>query len=162
MLNRIFALTALLIVPALFAAAPKEVNLWPGLAPSDKGDLGAETDTTKPNEGLVAGRRVIRLGNVSKPSISIFKTAPEKDTGATVLIFPGGAYNILAWDLEGTEVADWLNKNGVNAVVVKYRVPKRVGQESYVAPLQDAQRAVGLVRANAKHWGLDPERIGIL
>jgi acetyl esterase/lipase len=162
MLNRIIALTVLFVAPALFADAPKEMNLWPGVAPGDKGDLGAETDTTKPNEGLVAGRRVIRLGNVSKPSISIFKAAPEKDTGATVLIFPGGAYNILAWDLEGTEVADWLNKNGVNAIVVKYRVPKRAGQESYVAPLQDAQRAVGLVRANAKDWGLDPERIGIL
>jgi len=162
MVNRIIALTALLVAPALFAAAPKEVDLWPDLAPGDKGDLGAEADTTKPNEGLVAGRRVIRLGNVSKPSITIFKAAPEKDTGAAVLIFPGGAYNILAWDLEGTEVANWLNKNGVNAIVVKYRVPKRAGQESYVAPLQDAQRAVGLVRANAKDWGLDPERIGIL
>jgi acetyl esterase/lipase len=105
---------------------------------------------------------VIRLGNVSKPSITIFKAPPEKDTGATVLIFPGGGYNILAWDLEGTEVADWLNNNGVNAIVVKYRVPKRPGQENYVAPLQDAQRAVGLIRANAKDWGFDPDRIGIL
>jgi acetyl esterase/lipase len=104
----------------------------------------------------------MRIGNVSKPSITIFKAPSEKNTGATVVIFPGGAYRILAWDLEGTEIADWLNKNGVNAVVVKYRVPKREGLENYTAALQDAQRAVGLVRANAKEWGLDSDRIGIL
>src|SRR4051794_27640316 len=114
MLNRLLALVTLLVAPAIFAA-PKVVDLWPGTPPGDKGDLKEEADMTKPGEGLVAGRRVIRLGNVSKPSITIMKPAPEKDTGATVLIFPGGAYNILAWDLEGTEVADWLNKNGVTA-----------------------------------------------
>src|SRR4051812_24466462 len=162
MLNRFVALAALLIAPGLFAAVPKTVDLWPGVAPGDKGDLGAEADMTKPNEGMVAGRRVIRTGNVSKPSITIMKAPDEKNTGATVVIFPGGGYNILAWDLEGTEVADWLNENGVNAIVVKYRIPKRAGQETYVAPLQDAQRAVGLVRANAKEWGLDSDRIGIL
>jgi acetyl esterase/lipase len=161
MLKRFLALATLVIVPALFAA-PQVVDLWPGTAPGDKGDLKEEADMTKPGEGLVAGRRVIRLGNVSKPSMTIMKPAPDKDTGATVVIFPGGGYNILAWDLEGTEVADWLNKNGVTAIVVKYRVPKRAGRENYVLPLQDAQRAVGLVRANAKQWGLDPERIGIL
>jgi acetyl esterase/lipase len=94
--------------------------------------------------------------------MTIMKPAPEKDNGACVVIFPGGGYHILAWDLEGTEVAEWLNKNGVTGIVVKYRVPKRAGQENYAAPLQDAQRAMGLVRANAKEWGIDPERIGTL
>jgi acetyl esterase/lipase len=162
MLNRFLALAALLVAPTLFAAVPNVVELWPDKAPGDKGEIGAEADMTKPNEGLVAGRRVIRLGNVSKPSMTIMKAPADKDTGATVVIFPGGGYNILAWDLEGTEVADWLNQNGVNAIIVKYRVPKRAGQENYVAPLQDAQRAIGLVRANAKEWGHDPDRIGIL
>jgi acetyl esterase/lipase len=162
MLNRSLALAALLVAHTVFAAAPKVVDLWPGIAPGEKGDIGPEGDMTKPNEGLVAGRRVMRIGNVSKPSMTIFKAAPDKDTGATVVIFPGGAYHILAWDLEGTEVAEWLNKNGVNAIVVKYRVPKREGLENYTAALQDAQRAVGLARANAKEWGIDPDRIGIL
>jgi acetyl esterase/lipase len=162
MLNRFVALAALLMAPALFADVPKTVDLWPGIAPGDTGDLPAEVDTTKPNEGLVAGRRVMRIGNVSKPSITVMKAPEEKNTGATVVIFPGGAYRILAWDLEGTEVAEWLNNNGVNAVVVKYRVPGREGRENYAAALQDAQRALGLVRANAKEWGLDPDRIGTL
>src|SRR3954469_17365280 len=162
MFNRFLGLAILLIAPNLFAAVPKTVDLWPGIAPGDKGDMKEESDTTKPHEGMVAGRRVIRLGNVSKPSITIMKAPADKDTGTTVLIFPGGAYRILAWDLEGTEVAEWLNRNGVSAIVVKYRVPAREGRENYAAPLHDAQRAVGLVRANAKEWGLDPERIGIL
>lgn len=162
MLNRFFALAALFLAPTLFAAAPKVVDLWPGVAPGEKGEIGPEADLTKPTENLIAGRRLIRLGNVSKPSMTIMKPAPEKDTGACVVIFPGGAYHILAWDLEGTEVAEWLNKNGVTGIVVKYRVPRRAGQEHYVAPLQDAQRAMGLVRANAKEWGIDPERIGTL
>ena len=161
MLNRFLALAAL-TASTLFAAEPKVIDLWPAGAPGDKAEVGAEADMTKPNEGMVAGRRVMRLGNVTKPSITIMKAPDEKNTGATVVIFPGGAYNILAWDLEGTEVAEWLNQNGVNAAIVKYRVPKRAGREMYEAPLQDAQRAVGLVRANAKEWALDPERIGIL
>src|ERR1041385_6850089 len=130
MLTRFLALAALLFAHTLCAAAPKIVDLWPGAAPGEKGDLPPEADTTKPNEGLVAGRRVMRIGNVSKPSMTIFKAAPETHTGATVLVFPGGAYRILAWDLEGTEVAEWLNKNGVNAIVVKYRVPGRAGLEN--------------------------------
>jgi acetyl esterase/lipase len=165
MLTRVLALTALLIAPTAFiasAAAPKVIDLWPGAAPGDKGDIGAEKDTSEPGKGLVAGKPIIRLGNVSKPSITIMKPAPEKDTGAAVIICPGGAYNILAWDLEGTEVAEMFNKLGVTGIVLKYRVPKRADRENYAAPLQDAQRAVGLVRAQAKELGLDPNRIGVL
>src|SRR5947199_9491016 len=110
MLNRFLVLAALVFAQTVFAAAPKVVDLWPGVSPGAKGDIGPEADPTKPNEGLVSGRRVMRIGNVSKPSMTILKAAPEKDTGATVLIFPGGAYHILAWDLEGAEVAEWLNK----------------------------------------------------
>lgn len=161
MLIRILTL-GVLIAACAFAAEPKVVNLWPGDAPGEKVDIEEEFDTTKPTDNLIAGRRLIRLGNVSKPSMTIMKPAPEKDTGAAVVIFPGGGYNILAWDLEGTEVAEWLNKNGITGIVVKYRVPKRVDRENYAAPLQDAQRAMGIVRANAKEWGLDPDRIGTL
>src|SRR5207248_1253411 len=99
---------------------------------------------------------------VSKPTISVFKPIAAKDTGAAILVCPGGAYRILAIDLEGTEVCEWLNSLGVTAVLLKYRVPKREGLERHTPPLQDAQRAMGLVRANAKEWGIHPKRIGIM
>ena len=117
---------------------------------------------TKTNENMVAGRRVIRLGNVSRPGITVYRAPQDKDTGATVVVFPGGGYNILAWDLEGTEVCEWLNSIGVNAMLLKYRVPKRASLERHAPALQDAQRAVGLVRSRAKEFGIDPQRIGVL
>ncbi len=145
------------------AAEPmKPVVLWPGTAPGDKGGLPAEKDTSEPGKGLVAGRELIRLGNVSTPTLQVFRPPADKDTGASVVVFPGGGYNILALDLEGTEVCEWLNSIGVTGVLVKYRVPKREGQPAHLAPLQDAQRALGLTRFHAKEWGLDPARIGIL
>ena len=79
-----------------------------------------------------------------------------------MLVFPGGGYNILALDLEGTEICEWLNTLGVTAVLVKYRVPARAGQPRYAAPLQDAQRAIGMVRQRAGELGLDVKRIGVL
>jgi acetyl esterase/lipase len=146
-----------------FAAEPaKVVELWPTGAPGEKGDIGEERDTTKPTDNLIAGKPVIRLGNVSKPTISIYRPAADKDTGATVIVCPGGGYHILAWDLEGTEVCEWLNSIGVTGVLLKYRVPKREGLERYAVPLQDAQRALGLVRQRAKEFGIDPQRLGIL
>src|SRR5437588_330394 len=140
----------------------KVIELWPKGAPGEKGDIGEEHDTTKANGELIAGRRVIRLGNVSKPTIAIYRPAAEKETGAAVMVCPGGGYNILAMDLEGTEVCDWLNSIGVTGVLLKYRVPKRPGDEGHAGPLQDAQRALGLVRHRAKEWGIDPKRIGVL
>ena len=111
---------------------------------------------------MVAGRRVIRTGNVSTPTMSVYRPAKDKDTGAAVVVFPGGGYNILALDLEGTEICEWLNSIGITAVLVKYRVPARPGRPRWAAPLEDAQRAVGLVRAQAGELGLDPKRIGVM
>ncbi len=137
------------------------IALWTSTAPGEKGDIGEEKDTTKHDSNVEPGKDVIRLGNVSKPTITVFRPAADKDTGAAVIVCPGGGYNILAYDLEGTEVCDWLNSIGVTGVLLKYRVPGRGGQR-YTAPLQDAQRAIGLVRSRAKSWGIDPKRIGIL
>ena len=95
-------------------------------------------------------------------SLTLYRAPQDKDTGAAVVIFPGGGYNILAWDLEGTEVCDWLNSIGVTGVLLKYRVPKRAGIDKHVPALQDAQRAVGLVRSRAREFGLDPQRLGVL
>lgn len=151
------------LVAGRVAAEPvKVIDLWPGAAPGEKGDIGVEKDTTKPADGLIAGRRLIRLGNVSKPTITLYRPPAEKDTGAAVIVLPGGGYHILALDLEGTEVCEWLNSIGITGVLLKYRVPKRAGLEKQTAALQDAQRVFGLTRQHAKEWGLDPQRVGVL
>lgn len=154
-----------LLVAGVITAAPapaQPMPLFPNGAPGETGSVGEERDTSKPGEGLVAGRPLIRLGNVSSPSIQVFRPPADRDTGTAVVVFPGGGYHILALDLEGTEVCDWLNSIGVTSVLLKYRVPKRAGQPDYQAALQDAQRAVGMVRHHAAEWGLRPNRIGVL
>src|SRR5208282_6047831 len=144
------------------AGASELLALWPKGAPGQQGDIGPERDTTKPGDGLVAGKPVVRLGSVSTPTLTLYPPPPGRDTGAAVVVCPGGGYSILAMDLEGTEVCDWLNSAGVTGVLLKYRVPARKGLERYAAPLQDAQRALGLVRFHAADWHLDSKRIGIM
>src|SRR4029077_5737538 len=124
--------------------------------------IGPEHDNATPKDQLIAGKTVIKLTNVSDPTITIYRAPREKNTGAAVVAFPGGGYSILAMDLEGTEVCEWLNSIGVTGVLLKYRVPKRTGLEKHTAALQDAQRSVGLVRSRAKEFGIDPQRIGVL
>jgi acetyl esterase/lipase len=144
---------------ALAADKPTVLDLWPGKAPGDKGDIGEEKVETKP------GDPTKRVTNVSKPTLTVFRPAKDKDTGAAVVIAPGGGYNILAWDLEGEEVAEWLNSIGVTGIVLKYRVPRRPSDPKEGGPvgaLQDAQRALSLVRSKASEWKIDPERIGML
>jgi len=162
---RFFGLVSLAVFALLRCPASEPVkvmDLWPAGAPGEKGNIGEERDTTKPTDQLIAGKPVIRLGNVSKPTLSIYRPPAGTGTGAAVVVFPGGGYHILAMDLEGTEVCDWLNSIGVTGVLLKYRVPKREGLEKHAAPLQDAQRALGLVREHAKEWGIDPQRVGVL
>lgn len=149
--------------PRVFSAdLSQPILIWPQGAPGEKGGIGEEKDMTKPTDRPTLGKAVIRIGNVSQPSITIFRPRKEIETGAAVVVCPGGGYNILAWDLEGTEVCEWLNSIGVTGVLLKYRVPKRPGLEKHVPPLQDAQRAFGLVRHRTKDFGIDTRRIGIL
>ena len=145
-----------------FGAEPLTINVWPGKAPGDTKELPPEADQTKPEDRLIAGRRIIELGNVSTPQLTVYRPAKNKDTGAAVVICPGGGHNILAYDLEGTEVAEWLNEIGVTGIVLKYRVPGRDPQKRWFAAVQDGQRAMSLVRSEAAEWGLDPKRIGLL
>jgi acetyl esterase/lipase len=156
------AVLALFASSPVVAATPSPVALWPGRAPGEKVALPPEADTTKPTDELIAGRRVIRIGNVSTPTMTIYRPDPARNTGAAVLVCPGGGYYILALDLEGTEVCEWLNSIGVTAILLKYRVPRREGLPPYAPPLQDAQRALGLVRHQAPALGIDPQRIGVL
>lgn len=152
----------LLNSPLAAAEAPKVIELWAGAAPGDRGEIGKEHDTTKPGDNLVGGKPVVRLGDVSKPTLTLYRPAPGKNTGVAVMVCPGGGYNILAMDLEGTEICEWLNSLGVTGALLKYRVPKRPGLEKHVAALQDAQRAMGLLRNRSRAYGLDPKRIGVI
>lgn len=158
----VFTLLTTAIVTARAGAGPQVIELWPKGAPGEAVALGEERDLTKPTDQLIAGKSVIRLGNVSKPTITVYRPPAEKDTGAAVLVCPGGGYSILAMDLEGTEVCEWLNSIGVTGVLLKYRVPKREGMERFAAPLQDAQRAMGLLRERAADWKIDSKRIGVM
>ncbi len=163
-LSPAFLLTTLgVLLTSAFAAEPFAVlNVWPGTPPGDTKILPPEADQTKPADKLIAGRRIIKLGNVSTPQLAVYRPSREKDTGAAVIICPGGGFSILAYDLEGTEVAAWLNSIGVTGIVLKYRVPARDPQKRWLAPVQDAQRALSLVRSKAGEWGLDPHRLGLL
>jgi acetyl esterase/lipase len=150
------------------ADTPQVVELWPSKAPDEPGNIGPETvrmspKLTKKQVEVTESTRMIT--NVTKPTITIYRPAKDKDTGAAMLICPGGGYWNLFWELEGEEVAAWLNSLGVTGIILKYRVPRRPDDtkgEPARRPLQDAQRAVSLVRSKAKDWGIDPKRIGMI
>ncbi len=142
---------------------PDALPLWPDKAPGEKGDIGPEADTTKPGQdGPKPENHIIRLGNVTQPTLTVYSPPKEKNTGAAVLVCPGGGYSILALNLEGSEVCRWLNSIGVTGILLKYRVPSRAGLEKHTAALQDAQRALGMIRQNTEKWSIDPKRVGIL
>src|SRR6202166_3073408 len=135
--------------------------LCPNGAPGAQPAPGPEGDMTTPKDNRPGGRSVIRIGNVSNPTLTVY--APKtNNTGAAVVVFPGGGYRILAIDLEGTEVCDWLNSAGITCILVKYRVPEPGPYPKSSAPLQDAQRAFGMVRPPADEWHIDQNRIGVL
>jgi acetyl esterase/lipase len=111
---------------------------------------------------LIAGKRVARITGVSTPTITFYKAPAQKNTGLSVVVFPGGGYRILAYDLEGTEVCGWLNSIGANCVLLKYRVPNAGPFPEHPEDLADAQRAVRLTRQHAAEWKLNPDRVGVL
>jgi acetyl esterase/lipase len=160
---------SIVLCPALFAQKPGwqpppghvTLNLWPQGAPGAAAASTPEVDTTTVKDNLIAGKPLIRLGNVSVPTLTVYEPK-GKYSGAAVVVFPGGGYHILAIDLEGTEVCDWLNSVGITCVLVKYRVPDSGPYPKSPAALQDAQRALGIVRAHATEWHIDPNRIGVL
>jgi acetyl esterase/lipase len=137
------------------------VEVWPHGSPEVRTGSAAEIDTTTPKDDLIAGKPVVRLGNVSAPTLTLYSPM-GKNTGAAVVVFPGGGYHILAIDLEGTEVCDWLNSDGITCLLLKYRVPDSGPYPKSSAALQDAQRAVGIARSRAAEWHIDPQRIGVL
>lgn len=149
-----------MMIAPTFGAAETVVPVWPSDAPGEQGKLG------KPEQAIVGERGknppITRVHNVSKPTLTVYLPPKDKANGAAVMICPGGGYHILAWDLEGVEVAKWLNSIGVAGVVLKYRVPRRKHDPGNLLPLMDAQRGMRLIRQNAKAWNIDPDRVGVL
>jgi acetyl esterase/lipase len=144
------------------------VEIWPGKVPEETGKIGPERIRMSPklDRKQVEVTEPSRLiTDVSKPTLTIFRPAKDKETGTAMLICPGGGYWDLYWQLEGEEVATWLNSIGVTGIILKYRVPRRPDEPKGVParrPLQDAQRAVSLVRSQAGEWGIHPNRIGMV
>jgi acetyl esterase/lipase len=143
-----------------------QVPIWPGAVPDARPFTGPET-TKVDAKDLVAGRSWLYINNVSRPTMTVY-SPKGKNTGVAVVVFPGGGYQILAIDLEGTEVCDWLTSKGITCVLLKYRVPgeaKLPKSGSYPQSpeaLEDAQRTVGLVRFHAAEWHINPHKIGVL
>ncbi|WP_115528682.1 alpha/beta hydrolase [Xanthomonas arboricola] len=141
-----------------------EIPLWPQAVPDALRNPKPETVGT--GEGRFPWTKV---SDVSRPTMTVY-LPKNRNTGAAVLVFPGGGYQVLAMDLEGTEICDWLTGRGITCVLLKYRVPNSgptwVNGGRYYpkvqTALQDAQRALGLVRAQASQWGVDPHKIGVL
>jgi acetyl esterase/lipase len=159
----LFSSSSLLAQKPAWEPAPGHLTLpvWPQSPPGAQPNAGPEIDTTTAKDNLIAGKPLIRLGNVSAPTLTLYSPA-SKNTGAAVVVFPGGAYRILAIDLEGTEVCEWLTSVGVSCVLLKYRVPDSGPYPKSSAALQDAQRTVGIVRSHATEWHIDPQHIGVL
>jgi acetyl esterase/lipase len=150
-----FGLGFFLVMAMTTAADAAEVKLWPDRVPGETGEPG-EAQQTLGEDG------VLRVTYVGEPTITLYRAPAEKANGAAIVICPGGGYNILAWNKEGTEIAEWLNSIGVTGILLKYRVPRRDKELPHQAPLQDAQRAIRLARQNAKAWAIDSQRVGIL
>ena len=174
--NLLFVLCVVFAIGGVSAQTPAwqpspghtEVPLWPGAVPDPQPVAGPEvTKTSSGKDGLIGGKTVVGVSNVTRPTMTVY--SPQgKNTGVAVVVFPGGGYQVLAMDLEGTEVCDWLTTKGITCVLLKYRVtdvgeyPKSGPYPESPMALEDAQRTVGLVRLHAAEWHIDPHKIGVL
>ena len=153
------------------SAGHTQIPLWPGSVPDAQPMPGPETMVSR-TDALVAGLPWMALSNVTQPTLTVY--APTgRNTGAAVVVFPGGGFQVLAMDLEGTEVCQWLTSNGIACVLLKYRVPSApyswrchcYSPDTYARStqaLEDAQRAMGLLRLHAEEWHIDPHKVGVL
>ncbi|MGH9733932.1 MAG: alpha/beta hydrolase [Candidatus Acidiferrales bacterium] len=149
-----------------------QVAIWPGTPPDAQPVPGPESMTVwSEKRNLIAGRRTMSITNVSRPTMTVY-SPKGKNTGVAVVVFPGGGFQELAIDLEGTEVCDWLNAEGITCVLLKYRVPsppyhwrcncRPNDLETPTMSLEDVQRTMGLVRLHAAEWHINPHKIGVL
>src|SRR5690348_6847463 len=145
------ALTSVLMIGAMSFGqdASAMLKVWPGKAPGAPEGVQEKWDKKK-------------VTNVTEPTLEVFRSQKDNDTGVGVIVCPGGGYQNLMMDYEGEDVARWLNSIGITGIVLKYRVPAPQGTPRWEPALQDAQRSIRIVRNNAKEWQIDPNRIGIL
>lgn len=150
-------IVCLFLAASNLSAEPGEpIKIWPNGAPGDEAlEIGEQN--TEMRDGEIAITR-----NVKEPTLTIYPAPEDNNKGVTLLVCPGGGYNVLANSHEGTEICEWLNEHGVNAALLMYRVPRRPDREKHVAPLQDVQRAMTILRSKAVEWKMDADRIGIL
>lgn len=148
-----------LLIPATLLAAPAPITLqlWPDGPPSA---MPAKSEATEKLIKSYGGTTPTRLSDITDPTITVY--LPEKPSGAAVVVAPGGGFMFLSYSFEGTQVCEWLNSIGVAAVLLKYRTPTRDDTAPYKLPVEDAQRALGIVRHNAREWSIDPQRVGLL
>ena len=171
MLCSLLGATGVQARPQVWQPAPghAQVPIWPGKVPDAHDVPGPETATV--SKGLIGGRPATAITNVTQPTMTVY--APKgNNTGAAVVVLPGGGFQILAIDLEGTEICDWFTADGITCVLLKYRVPGApydwhcdCRPHNYMVPtmaLEDTQRTLGLVRRHAREWHIDPHRIGVI
>jgi acetyl esterase/lipase len=165
----VFALGNLAAQDGAWHSSPghTQIAIWPGAAPDPQPVRGPEVIEPSGNRFLVAGKQVIGVSNVTRPTMTVY-SPKGKNTGAAVVVFPGGGYQTLAIDLEGTEACDWLTSRGITCILLKYRVtdvgpyPKSGPYPESPMALEDAQRTIGLVRLRAAERHIDPHKIGVL
>ena len=157
-----------LAISAFAGDSPLVLNLWPGKVPDETTNMGPERVVMSPvldRKQVEVTESTRMLTGVTNPTLTVYFPQTNLNTGTAMLICPGGGYWHLYWQLEGEEVAAWLNSLGITGIILKYRVPRRPGEikgEPAWRPLQDAQRAVSVVRSKAKTWGIHPDRIGMI
>ncbi len=159
----VFALGGLRAQTNVWQPSPgyTQIPIWPGAAPDAQPVPGPEYVT---NVTARAGKPLVWVCNVAQPTMTLY-SPKGTNTGVAILVFPGGGYDALAMDLEGTEICDWLTSRGITAVLLKYRVPTphKVGPYAESPPaLDDAQRTLGLVRFHAAEWKIDPHKVGVI
>jgi len=151
-MKNLFVFLLLLFLSISTNAQKREIiYLWPGKVPGELKEKQPPVIDTSKND------KILRFDEVTNPAIEV--SLPDKaiNNGSAVIVCPGGGYNILAYDLEGTEIAGWLNRLGFTAFVLQYRIPDKKG-----GALQDVQRAMRIVRNNQQKWNIDPEKIGVM
>ena len=138
----------------------EEIKIWPAGLPAGSVEMDAEKVAELKSQEAVHphGHKLY----VDSPTLTIYPAPAETANGCGVVICPGGGYNVLAWQHEGIEMAEWFNSIGVSAFILKYRVPRRIPDNIHWEPLQDVQRAIRVVRQDAKKYQIDPNRIGVL
>lgn len=152
-----FYSTTLLLLMALICFGQKEVRLWKGKPPGSKYSAHIKEKRITGDDGI------IRIQNVTDPTLTIYPAMGTSENSPAIIVCPGGGYKILAWNHEGTNVAEWLAKNGITALVLKYRLPaSSIMENKSLGPLEDLIQALTLAHSNAEEWKIDPDKIGVM